>query len=108
MLKLKLEELAVESFDTAPALAERGTVRGYETAQCYTVYGPEATCGNIASCDVATCGLDCTRDWNCQMRGMTDCGAWGSGCMNSLSDCYCNGAKGCETIAARTSCVDEQ
>ncbi len=52
-LKLTLESLAVESFDTTASQKARGTVFG-EQCTCYTV----CTCPGCPSCD-ATCAYTC-------------------------------------------------
>jgi hypothetical protein len=58
-LKLKLDDLTVESFDTAAAEREKGTVFG-EECSCYS----NCTCPGRATCDetecVETCGGCCT------------------------------------------------
>ncbi|HEU0298009.1 MAG TPA: hypothetical protein VFR37_01115 [Longimicrobium sp.] len=52
-LRLHLEELAVESFDTAPAERKKGTVFG-EQCTCQTV----CTCPGCPTCDY-TCPNTC-------------------------------------------------
>jgi hypothetical protein len=58
-LKLQLDDLAVESFDTAAAERENGTVFG-EECSCYS----NCTCPGFDTCDetecVGTCGACCT------------------------------------------------
>ncbi|HZG43630.1 MAG TPA: hypothetical protein VEY93_11745 [Longimicrobium sp.] len=78
-LKLNLDQLAVDSFDTTKPEAKTGTVFG-EQCTCYTnctcpgcptCYAScNGTCGNTcdASCN-GTCGDTC--DWTCNY---TDCG----------------------------------
>lgn len=53
-LKLDLDELAVEAFDTATVPAQRGTVEGAEqyTYLCGT---GECTGPNATSCDMSRC-----------------------------------------------------
>jgi hypothetical protein len=56
-LQLKLDELAIESFETDRAAVETGTVRGYISTRCT---GGAMTCDNGATCVPAgaTCDLD--------------------------------------------------
>ncbi|HEY7767233.1 hypothetical protein [Longimicrobium sp.] len=72
MRKLKLESLQVESFDTAPAAGERGTMYAHEG-------GP-----SIETYDIEKCGdtryFDCT--FGCSVN--TDCAA---GCGETGFDC---------------------
>ena len=56
-LRLDLDELSVESFDTAARAEEKGTVFG-EQCTCYT----NCTCPGCPSCDETcadTCGASC-------------------------------------------------
>ena len=64
-LKLKLEDLQVDAFQTTPAQKEKGTVFG-EQCTCYT----NCTCPGCPTCD--TCGDTC--DMTCP-NGMTCYGA---------------------------------
>ncbi|HEX8243810.1 MAG TPA: hypothetical protein VF541_09950, partial [Longimicrobium sp.] len=72
-IRLELETLSVESFDTAPSDREDGTVFGHATYQVGCSYGRtclesacDGTCGTSPS-DCGTCQTDCG---TCQ----TDCG----------------------------------
>lgn len=70
-LRLELENLRVESFATAAARGERGTVEGQAaTRRCQTDACTDATCGGAGclgtfdptcqeSLCVGTCGLSC-------------------------------------------------
>ncbi|HEV7590228.1 MAG TPA: hypothetical protein VGO40_19065 [Longimicrobium sp.] len=49
-LKLDIDALRVESFETAAALGSRGTVRGAQLARCTT---------DAYDCDPLTCGPSC-------------------------------------------------
>lgn len=78
-LKLKLDELAVDTFDTTPVEKQNGTVYG-EQCTCYTV----CTCPGCPTCDVScngtcddayTCASTCNGEWTCQQ--VTECGASG-------------------------------
>ena len=57
MKKLKLDDLAVESFDTTPAPhTERGTVFGEQgPCTCYT----NCTCPQCPTCGYASCMTNC-------------------------------------------------
>jgi hypothetical protein len=57
-MKLNLDELAVESFDTQPLVREKGTVFG-EQCTCPT----QCTCPGCPTCD-ATCDFTCD-DYSC-------------------------------------------
>jgi hypothetical protein len=75
-LKLNLDQLTVDSFDTADAAAEKGTVFG-EQCTCYT----NCTCPGCPSC-VATCDASCngtcagqhTCDYTCDHTCAYGCG----------------------------------
>jgi hypothetical protein len=64
-LRLRLDELAVESFDTSAARAERGTVVGQQLCTCQTACTCPGcpTCANYATCD-PTCPETCD-DYSC-------------------------------------------
>lgn len=67
MKKLKLDELVVESFVTAPDVLSRGTVMAHGPSDSCDQFCPSVTCPNsINNCptleEEATC------------RGVTDCG----------------------------------
>lgn len=58
-LKLQLDDLAVESFDTSAARSEKGTVFGEECTCPTNCTCPGCpTCANYATCD-ATCPETC-------------------------------------------------
>ena len=56
-LKLNLEELGVESFDTQAGVKEKGTVVGEQQCSCAGTCYPAPTCANTCAytCDDATC-----------------------------------------------------
>ena len=58
-LRLDIENLVVESFDTNEAATERGTVEGNArfTAQCET---DEQGCSGFDSCGASWCGFGCS------------------------------------------------
>lgn len=89
MKKLRLEELAVDSFITSSGGSAGGTVRGMSGDNCWTntnsVYSACPTCGSGgATCTDETADADCTTGgggtrWgmSCDMtciKGQTDCG----------------------------------
>lgn len=83
-LSLKLEELTVESFETAEPLPVRGTVLGQETGsepqiicQCsYDVGTCDRTCGASCRSCVQTCGCtsDPTGEATCATGNQVICG----------------------------------
>jgi hypothetical protein len=77
-LKLDLDTLAVESFDTATARKEDGTVFG-EQCTCNT----HCTCPGCESCD-NTCPYTCD-DYTC--GGGTCEGTCGGECMSQWETC---------------------
>lgn len=100
MKKLRLEELAVESFVTSPRAAVRGTVVAYTgniELGCYNTtsgeYSAFATCGSGgAGCTDNTAHADCTVDDGGTRHGIT-------------CDVTCiKGATDCGTCAPAASC----
>ena len=86
-LKLALDDLRVDTFQTTPVEAPKGTVFG-EQCTCYT----NCTCPGCPTCDAScngtcdascngtcdgayTCGNTCNNEWTCQQ--ITECGASG-------------------------------
>jgi len=69
MNKLKLEDLAVESFDTTPqAENERGTVFGEQECTCHTCTCPGCpTCYASCQTNCDTCQESCygSCEWSC-------------------------------------------
>jgi hypothetical protein len=91
-LKLDLDQLNVESFDTdAPGITRRGTVRAHSqictpTAGEYTCVNTCETCDNTCGSCGATCFAGCT----------------GYSCYGSCVDPSCNT---CHTNCQQESCV---
>jgi hypothetical protein len=79
-LKLHLEDLAVDSFDTSASDTAKGTVFG-EQCTCYT----QCTCPGCPTC-YASCNGTCDASCN---------GTCGASC-NGTCDASCNGT--CETL----------
>lgn len=81
-LKLSLDQLAVDSFDTSTAEMPRGTVHG-EQCTCPTA----CTCPGCPTCD-GTCPNTCD-DYSCAASCNGTCGA--ATCGNSCyrTDCGC-------------------
>ena len=74
-LRLDLDRLTVDSFDTADTRAKKGTVFG-EQCTCYT----QCTCPGCPTCD-ATCD---TCDWTCE----GDTCQWSCGGSCYFSECH--------------------
>jgi hypothetical protein len=69
-LKLKLDELGVETFDTVRTVPEKGTVVGEQNlCTCYT----QCTCPGCPTC-YATCAYTCD-DYTCAASCNGTCGA---------------------------------
>lgn len=103
-LKLNLEDVTVESFETtSPDLQIQGTVRGLQSTYqftcdpggCMNTYGCNtAYCNQSAeiACPTATCHDGCTADcpgyppqtWNQTCPVTCD---WGGGCESGRPDC---------------------
>ena len=81
-LKLDPEALSVQSFAVDPARAERGTVRGHDTAGCT----PAGACETLFTCYEYTCnGGSCDQEPSCHIAyTCTDCGET---CAESCIDC---------------------
>ena len=87
-LKLQLEDLLVDSFDTTPVQKEKGTVFG-EQCTCYT----NCTCPGCPSCD-ATCPATCA--YTCDDASCA--GSCGASCYGSC-DYSCDCTNGGDTCA---------
>ena len=61
-LRLNLEELAVESFDTDEARAARGTVLANDQYSYYCETDPECRTPGYASCAATRCDNRCSGD----------------------------------------------
>lgn len=88
-LKLNLDDLRVESFETSPAAPKDGTVHGYAETYEYTICG--------LTCD-ATCAGQSTCDLGCGGQSTTLCGGGGTedftcndySCQYTSPGCSCN------------------
>jgi hypothetical protein len=78
-LKLRLDDLSVETFQTAPAENARGTVLGNDDSD-----PTDGTCGGYATCD-ASCEGSCYNTCNNTCGGGTCDGTCGFTCSMS---CY--------------------
>jgi hypothetical protein len=95
-LKLKLEDLQIDSFSTTTPEKNKGTVFG-EQCTCWTQCG-QNTCPGCPTCDAScngtcgascnTCGASCggTCDNTC-----VDCGTWDISCGGYSCDPTCAG-----------------
>ena len=101
-LRLDLEDLSVESFDTTPAArAENGTVFGQQCT-CYT----QCTCPGCPTCDAScngTCDATCAGTCAASCNGTCNytCGASCYGTCDYTCECgysndtRCSGANNC-------------
>jgi hypothetical protein len=80
-LKLELDRLEVESFDTASTQKRKGTVIGEELCTCNTYCG-QATCPGCPTCD-NTCAYTCD-DATCPA-----CPTCANTCANTCDDPSC-------------------
>jgi hypothetical protein len=95
-LKLNLDELTIDSFDTTAGEKGRGTVMGEEQCTCWTQCG-QNTCPGCPTCDAscngtcgaATCGASCYGTCNEATCGYS-CDGW---C--TQYDATCNGYGTC-------------
>lgn len=89
-MRLELENLTVDSFDTTPVRIERGTVVGHgaETFEnscmsCHTICDcPPSSATDVTGC--GTCGASC---WECESNGRATCGC-GTGVTACIYTCY--------------------
>lgn len=75
-LRLELDQLTVDSFDTAVSAARRGTVVGEEQCTCPSACASNCTCPGCPTCDATcngetcggyTCDFSISRDpWYCE------------------------------------------
>ena len=89
-LKLNLDELSVDSFDTQVTEKEKGTVFGEQQCTCVTL----CTCPGCPTCDAScggTCGATCGQN-TCAASCYGTCG--GATCAYSCNytDCGCEPA----------------
>ena len=76
-LKLHLEDLQIDSFQTTPAEKPKGTVFG-EQCTCYT----QCTCPGCPTCDAScngTCNASCNGTCDASCNGTCDLGCDASG-----------------------------
>ena len=92
-LKLNLEALTVDTFDTSAQKGEKGTVFG-EACTCWTQCG-QNTCPGCLTCD-HTCANTCD-DATCAGSCNGTCGATCFTCGFSCydTDCGCPGGQSC-------------
>jgi hypothetical protein len=82
-LKLHLEDLAVDSFDTTTAEKPKGTVFG-EQCTCYT----QCTCPGCPTCDAScngTCGATCAA--SCYGTCDASCNTCAGSCYGTCDGC---------------------
>jgi hypothetical protein len=95
-LKLNLDQLAVDSFDTAARQAEKGTVFG-EQCTCWT----NCTCPGCPTCDDTDCGQH-TCDASCNGSCDASCGGTCDASCNGTCDWTCGPR--CGQTALYTAC----
>ena len=91
-LKLGLDDLQVDTFQTTSAPKQKGTVFG-EQCTCYT----QCTCPGCPTCDAscngtcnASCNGTCAATCNASCEGTCDaCGTWGGSCGGTCGDYTC-------------------
>jgi hypothetical protein len=102
-LKLNLEQLSVDSFDTTRPAAKAGTVFG-EQCTCYT----NCTCPGCPTCDAScngTCDALCDVTWDasCDTSCMDTCrGSCGGSCNTCYHQHTCD--RECEYSVQWTNC----
>jgi hypothetical protein len=94
-LKLNLDELTIDSFDTTANENARGTVVGEEQCTCWTACG-QNTCPGCPTCDAScngTCGATCAGS----CYGTCDGASCGYSCDGYCTqyDATCNGYGTC-------------
>ena len=95
-LKLKLEDLQIDSFSTTPVKREKGTVYG-EQCTCPTA----CTCPGCPTCDAScngTCGGTCDASCNGTCGDSCDCGTFDT-CISCEYGCHTY-----ETVGERRFC----
>ena len=85
-LKLDLNDLLVESFDTSPKAKQRGTVFGQNHCTCIS----DCSCPGCPTCDPSFCDTGCatcpgTCEETCDGRSCWD--TCGPGCNNVTESC---------------------
>jgi hypothetical protein len=102
-LKLHLEELSVESFDTTATQKAKGTVFG-EQCTCYT----QCTCPGCPTCDntcANTCAYTCDDATCAYTCDDASCAGTCNGCASG--DPSCNGTCYFTCYKVRTACMGE-
>lgn len=108
-VKLNLDDLVVESFDTLPGSTgpQKGTVRAFETDTCWLVTNP---C--YSGCDTQCGGAQCnptqdtcvgnTCDQTCDCGGVSDGGTCNGG--NTCGSCQFTCTPACQSAWTYASC----
>ncbi|HEX6373889.1 MAG TPA: hypothetical protein VF006_33480 [Longimicrobium sp.] len=108
-LKLKLDDLLVDTFQTMPVQKAKGTVFG-EQCTCYT----NCTCPGCPTCNAScngTCGGSCngtcgaTCDASC--NGTCDCGTWDASCGGTCGDYTCGTWYTADGVRACVACWEQ-
>jgi hypothetical protein len=100
-LKLQLEDLLVDSFDTTTPAKSKGTVFG-EQCTCYT----QCTCPGCPTC-YASCNGSCDASCNGTCAASCDggCGTWDYTCDCSNESCVYT-CQGWQTYGPNGMCVE--
>lgn len=81
--KLRLDELAIESFDTDAQALVRGTVRAFNTCNHQTCESCAISCGGTCNTCPASCYGTCVENYTCAGQYSCDepaCTAWNAHC----------------------------
>ena len=98
-LKLQLEDLMIDSFDTTAAKKERGTVFG-EQCTCWTYCG-QNTCPGCPTCN-NSCGGSC--EYSCNGTCPDTCGASCWGTCEAQDTCWFTCAASCQGSCGPDTC----
>jgi hypothetical protein len=97
-LKLDVEDLSVDSFDTSASEKPKGTVFG-EQCTCYT----QCTCPGCPTCDASCNGTcDATCAYTCDDATCVACS--NDSCYDTCGGYTCDGRRACGYTALQTNC----
>jgi hypothetical protein len=102
-LKLRLDDLQVDTFQTTSVSKQKGTVLGEQQCTCYTACG-QNTCPGCPTCD-ASCNGTCGASCNGTCGATCDASCYGS-CDYT---CDCPSAATCDyTCSGYATALDER
>lgn len=96
-LRLKLDELAVESFSISPGMQNRGTVRAGSDTEYDTCHG-QATCGGQN-----TCWDSCDGVCGSYFCGTIDPSCWEGTCIDSCANTGCGNCQ--QSVNEVNTCI---